>query len=218
MNSFVITGWRNERSKQVKKATVNRELDTIRNMLNKAVEWGYIDKSPYTGVEKYKVNNTNLRILSNEEFKTLYDCASKEFKPLLQIAVNTGMRPNEILSLKWEDVSLKEGYFHIRDSKNYEKRYIPIHKDLSPMLNDLKEISKNEYVFGGRKSYRKQWDKAFKLSGIKSCRFYDLRHTFASNLVMSGVDIVTVKELMGHKDISMTMRYSHPSPEHKNRL
>ncbi|HSG32885.1 MAG TPA: tyrosine-type recombinase/integrase [Thermodesulfobacteriota bacterium] len=215
LNSFVITGWRNERSKQVKKATVNRELDTIRNMFNKAVEWGYIDRSPYTGVEKYKVNNTNLRILSKQEFALLVDAATKQFKPLLLLAVNTGMRPNEMLSLKWEDVNLDDGYLLVRDSKNYESRYIPIHKDLVRVLNELKSTCTNEYVFNGRKSYRKQWDKAFKLSGIKPCRFYDLRHTFASNLVMSGVDIATVKELMGHKDISMTMRYSHPSPEHK---
>ena len=58
LNSFQITRYRNERSKLVNKSTVNRELDTIRNMFNKAVEWGYIDKSPYTGVEKYKVNKT----------------------------------------------------------------------------------------------------------------------------------------------------------------
>jgi len=54
-----------------------------------------------------------------------------------------------------------------------------------------------------------------KKSGIDHCRIYDLRHTFASNLVMAGVDIITLKELMGHKDINMTMRYSHPTPEHK---
>jgi len=66
LSSFLITGYRNDRSKLVCKSTVNRELDTIRNMFNKAVEWGYIDKSPYKGVEKYKVNNTNLRILKSQ--------------------------------------------------------------------------------------------------------------------------------------------------------
>ncbi len=78
----------------------------------------------------------------------------------------------------------------------------------------------NEYLFRSQtiniaRRIENQFYKALKLSGIAKCRFHDLRHTFASRLVMSGVDIVTVKELMGHKDIKMTMRYSHPTPEHK---
>ena len=78
----------------------------------------------------------------------------------------------------------------------------------------------NEYVLthsDGRqvKSNKGAFSSALKKSGIDHCRIYDLRHTFTSNLVMAGVDIVIVKELMGHKDISMTMRYSHPTPEHK---
>ena len=215
LNSFLITGFRNNRAKAVKKSTVNRELDTIRNMFNKAVEWGYIDKSPYKGVEKYKVNNTNLRILTNEEFNLVYNAASTKFKPILLIGINTGMRPNEILSLKWDDVNLKEDYLLVKDSKNYESRYIPIHPKLRNVLIELKVNSNSECVFEGIKYIYKQWRKAHKLSGIKHCRFYDLRHTFASNLVMNGVDLVTVSQLMGHKDLSMTKRYSHPTPEHK---
>jgi len=67
------------------------------------------------------------------------------------------------------------------------------------------------------KSNRKQWQKALKLSGIEHCGFHDLRHTFATNLVMAGIDLVTVSQLMGHKDLTMTKRYSHPTPEHKKR-
>jgi len=217
LSSFLITGYRNDRSKKVCKSTVNRELDTIRNMFNKAVEWCYIEKSPYTGVEKYKVNNTNLRILSSEEFKSVIQVSSETLKPILLMAVNTGMRISEILNLLWNDVNLDKGYILIRDSKNYESRYIPIHQELKKVLVNLKEKSETEYVFGGRKSIRKQWQKALKLSGIEHCRFHDLRHTFASNLVMAGVDLVTVSQLMGHKDLSMTKRYAHPTPEHKKR-
>jgi site-specific recombinase XerD len=83
------------------------------------------------------------------------------------------------------------------------------------VLIELKENSNSECVFEGIKYIYKQWRKAHKLSGIKHYRFYDLRHTFASNLVMNGVDLVTVSQLMGHKDLSMTKRYSHPTPEHK---
>jgi len=220
LNSFLITRYRNERSKSVKKSTVNRELDTIRNMFNKAVEWGYIDKSPYKGVEKYKVNNTNLRILSNEEFKLLYNAASTELKTVLLMALNTGMRLGEILSLKLNDINLTEGHLLVRDSKNYDSRYIPIHPELKQVLKQLKESSNSEYVFSHAdgtpvKSIKKGFRSALKRSGIDHCRFHDLRHTFASNLVMNGVDLVTVSQLMGHKDLTMTKRYSHPTPEHK---
>ncbi len=215
LSSFLITGYRNDRSKLVCKSTVNRELDTIRNMFNKAVEWEYIDKSPYTGVEKYKVNNTNLRILSIGEFKSLIQVSSEALKPILLMAVNTGMRVSEILNLMWNDINLEKDYILVRDSKNYESRYIPIHQELKKVLVNLKDNSETDYVFEGRKSIRKQWQKALKLSGIEHCRFHDLRHTFASNLVMNGVDLVTVSQLMGHKDLTMTKRYSHPTPEHK---
>jgi len=211
----MIEGYKRERAKLVKKSTINRELDTLRNMLYKAVEWGYIEKSPYHGVKKYKVNNTNLRILSNEEFELLYNAATDQFKPILLMAVRTGMRLGEILSLKWDDINFKEDYLLVKDSKNYESRYIPIHPELKEALINLKENSNNEYVFEGRKTIKRQWQKAFKGSGIPYCRFHDLRHTFGSNLAMNGVDIVTVAELLGHKDLSMTKRYSHPTPEHK---
>jgi integrase len=217
LSPLLIEGYKRERAKVVKKSTVNRELDTLRNMLNKAVEWGYIEKSPYQGVKKYKVNNTNLRILNNEEFELLYNAASEQFKPILLTAVRTGMRLGEILSLQWEDINLKEDYLLVKDSKNYESRYIPIHPELKVALINLKQNSESDYVFAGRKSITKQWQKAFKGAGIAYCRFHDLRHTFGSNLVMNGVDIVTVAELMGHKDLSMTKRYSHPTPEHKRK-
>jgi len=215
LSPLLIEGYKRERTKVVKKSTVNRDLDTLRNMLYKAIEWGYIEKSPYHGVKKYRVNNINLRILSNEEFELLYISASDQFKPILLTAIRTGMRLGEILSLKWEDINLKEDYLLVKDSKNYESRYIPIHPELKQALINLKEKSNNEYVFEGRKTIKRQWQNALKKSGIAHCRFHDLRHTFGSNLVMNGVDIVTVAELMGHKDLTMTKRYSHPTPEHK---
>ncbi|MCH8014476.1 MAG: site-specific integrase [Candidatus Dadabacteria bacterium] len=152
---------------------------------------------------------------NKEEFKKLYASASTELKSILITAYTTGMRLGEILNLKWEDVDLKEEYILVRDSKNYESRTISIHPTLKETLSHLKTISESDFTFEGRKTIKRAWQKALRLSGIAHCRFHDLRHTFASNLVMNGVDIVTVAELMGHKDLSMTKRYSHPSPQHK---
>jgi integrase len=125
------------------------------------------------------------------------------------------MRRGEILNLRWDDVYFKEGYIIVRDSKNYESRIITLHPVLKNVLLSLKGNSRSEYVFEGRKTIKRAWENALRKSGIAHCRFHDLRHTFATRLVMNGVDLVTLQELMGHKDINMTKRYSHPTPEHK---
>jgi len=215
INPWVIEKYKSDRKKVVELSTINRDLATLRNMLNKAVDWRMIESSPFKGVKLFKVSNINLRIISNEEFNKLYESSSLDLKPILLCAITTGMRRGELLNLKWNDTNLNNGYIKVRDSKNYESRTIPINTTLLKALSDLKKHSESEYVFKYRKSIQKTWTNALKTSGIAHCRFHDLRHTFASRLVMSGVDIVTVKELMGHKDIKMTMRYSHPTPEHK---
>jgi integrase len=184
-------------------------------MLNKAVDWKMIDSSPYKGVKHFRVNNTNLRILNHSEFQRLYQASSNNLKPILLTAINTGMRLSEVLNLKWSDINLKEGYLLVTDSKNYESRTISLNPTLKATLSRMGKESQSEYVFNGRKTIKRAWTNALRKSGIPHCRFHDLRHTFASNLVMNGYDLVTVAELMGHKDISMTKRYFHPTPQHK---
>jgi integrase len=215
ITSWLVEKYKSDRKDQVKPSTVNRELDTLRNMLNKAVDWKMIDSSPYKGVKHFRVNNTNLRILNQSEFEKLYQASPSDLKPILVTAVNTGMRLSEVLNLKWNDVDLDKGYLIVRDSKNYESRTISLNPNLKAALSSLKKETQSEYVFNGRKTIKRAWTNTLRKSGIPHCRFHDLRHTFASNLVMNGYDLVTVAELMGHKDISMTKRYSHPTPQHK---
>lgn len=159
-------------------------------------------------------------MLTDEEFNSLYISCSSNLKSAVGIAINTGMRRGEILNLKWEEVDLTEKYIMVLNSKNSESRMIPINTDLLKLLSELKQDPVYQYVICDKagnqlKTFKNSFYSALKKSGIKYCRFHDLRHTFASRLVMGGVDIVTVKELMGHKDINMTLRYSHPTPEHK---
>lgn len=130
------------------------------------------------------------------------------------------MRRSEILNLKWGDINFKEGYITVRESKNNDSRTIPMNKVLIETLKSVNNNSTGEYLFAHSsgepvKSVKKGFWAALRRSGIEKCRLHDLRHTFATRLVMAGVDIVTVQELMGHKDITMTKRCSHPTPEHK---
>ncbi len=133
------------------------------------------------------------------------------------------MRKGELAGLKWVDVNSKDGYIYIRETKNNESRVIPISDILMESLITLEKKATSEYVFTTQEgipytsesSWKRAWTTALKRSQIEKCRFHDLRHSFATRLVMAGVDIVTVQEHMGHKDISMTKRYSHPTPQHK---
>jgi len=215
INPWIIEKYKSDRKKIVKPSTINRDLGTLRNMLNKAVDWGMIESSPFKGVKLFRVDNINLRIISGDEFNLLYASSSLDLKPILLCAISTGMRRGELLNLKWSDTNLNNGHILVRDSKNYESRTIPINATLLKALSDLKKYTKSEYVFRYRKCVKRAWTNALKKSGIAHCRFHDLRHSFASRLVMARVDLVTVAELMGHRDITMTKRYSHPTPEHK---
>ena len=140
-------------------------------------------------------------------------------KPILVMAYNTGMRRSEILNLKWENVDMSQGYVRVEETKNGESRYIPINKQLNEALKTVKYNTSGDYVFSHDnepvRTFKTAFNAAVKRAGVDRFTFHDLRHTFASVLVMKGVDLATVQELLGHKSITMTKRYSHPTPEHK---
>lgn len=203
------------------KASINRELACLKTMLNYAVGEGWLPSNPISGYKLFRERLNKLRVVSRDEFDRVYNTASELLQPILVMAYNTGMRRSEILYLKWENVSLSEGYIRVEETKNGESRYIPINKQLNKTLKSVKYKSSGEHVFSHEgypvKSFKTAFDNAVRRSGVKRFTFHDLRHAFASNLVMKGVDITTVSELLGHKSIVMTKRYSHPTPEHKRR-
>jgi integrase len=129
--------------------------------------------------------------------------------------LNTGMRRGEILSLEWEKhIDLKHGFIFLDVTKNGERREVPINQTLRETLKKLPRRLDSPYVFtdneGNRfKDIKWSFKTALRRSEIKDFRFHDLRHTFASHLVMAGVNITTVKDLLGHKTLTMTLRYAH---------
>ncbi len=205
-------------------ATANRHLATLKHMFTKAVEWELTDDEVLKKVRRAKLlpeNNRRLRYLAQEECQKLIDLCSPHLKPIVIIALNTGMRRGEILSLEWEKhVDLRHGYILLDVTKNGERREIPINQMLRGVLQGITRRIDSPYVFtdkqGNRfKDVKKSFHTALRKAGIKDFRFHDLRHTFASHLVMNGVDITTVRELLGHKTLTMTLRYAHPAPSHK---
>jgi integrase len=222
ISTWLVEKFKVDRKHQGKAlATINRELAVLKRMFNLAIEWGLTNSNPVKGVKFFKINNEPMRILTEEEFSKLYEAASPHLKPILITAIATGMRRGELLNLRWSDVDLRGRTITVRESKNYEFRIIPINQTLKTELERIKDSSSIEYVFGFEGSpireIKHSFEGALRRSQISKCRFHDLRHTFATRLVMKGVDLVTVQELMGHKSIVMTKRYSHPTPEHKKK-
>ena len=124
--------------------------------------------------------------------------------------------------MEWEKhVDLKHGFILLDKTKNGDRREIPINATLKGILRDLTRRIDVPYVFYDRatgkpyKDVKRSFKTACRRAGIKDFHFHDLRHTFASHLVMAGVDITTVKELLGHKTLTMTLRYAHLAPSHK---
>lgn len=187
--------------------------------LNKAIEWHYLKDNHLQIVKKLKEPPGRLRYLTDDEMKTLLRECALHLRPMVIVALNTGFRKSEILNLRWSDVDMTNRVITVQKSKNNESKIVPINETLYRTLISLKHCSDGRPVFAGKdgKPYvdiRKSFAAALKRAGIKNFRFHDLRHTFASPLVMAGVDIRTAQELMGHKDIRMTMRYSHLSSAH----
>ncbi|MDD5491202.1 MAG: site-specific integrase [bacterium] len=191
-------------------------------MFNKGKEWGKASDNPVTKVKLFKENNKRIRYLELKEIKSLLDVCSKHLKPIVITALNTGMRKGEILGLKWKDLDFKQDFIYLEHTKNNELREIPMNKVLKDTLLSIEKNPLSEYVFCDKdgssfKEVKRSFGTAMKKAGIKDFRFHDLRHTFASHLVMNGIDLLTVKELLGHKSIEMTLRYAHLSPNHKRR-
>ena len=207
------------RLEKVGPAAVNRELACLKHMYSKAIEWEYIKESPAKGIKLLKEPPGRLRYLSPEDVSSLLDSCLDHLRPIVLTALNTGMRRSEILKLRWADVDLSNRKIKVVNTKNNESRVIPINQTLyEEFLRLIKQV-RGEYVFSDKNGrpygdIKKSFASALKKAKIKDFRFHDLRHTFGSHLVMQGANLRTVQQILGHKDIKMTMRYAHLSPEY----
>ena len=217
-----IEGYKIHRRVKVSGATVNRELALLKRMFNLAINWDlFLNVNPVRKVKFFREFNTGLRVLSSEEEKSLIQNASPYLQDLIRFAVNTGLRIGEIFSLRWSNVDLKKGLLTIFSPKTEKLREVPINLETRKVLEASWLGKKNEVVF-----YNPETGKPFvdlkagfglacSKAGISGVTWHTLRHTFASRLVNRGVDIVTVKELLGHSSISVTMRYAHTNIDSK---
>ncbi len=206
-------------------AWVNRVLNILKHMFTKAVEWEMVEADVLKRVRQVKQlrEGKRLRFLSIEEAQGLISVCDDYLKPIVATALNTGMRKSEILKLRWDQVDLQHGFILLDKTKNGERREIPINSTLKTVFHSLRRRIDVPHVFYDQKTLKpyqgvkRCFAFALRQANISDFHFHDLRHTFASQLVMAGVDLAAVKELLGHKDIKMTLRYAHLAPAHKRK-
>jgi integrase len=203
------------RKTKTSESTINREIALLKTIFNKAIEWGRIEKNPLDKIKKFKENHQkDMRVLKDEEAILLIDSAVSHLKPILILALNTGMRRGEIFSLKWENIDFKKGEIFIEDSKSGKSRKVYMNSIIFETLKEMPKDSK--YLFPNKKTgshikdVKNSFKTACKIANIKGFRFHDTRHTAATKMIEAGVDIVTLSRILGHSSIQMTMRYSHP--------
>jgi integrase len=190
-------------------------------MLNTAVSWELLDESPMAGMKFQRENNARTRYLSIEECQRLIaSCLAPHTRAIVTVALHSGMRLGEILSLRWGDLDFQSNFILVRDSKNGQARHVPMDATTGALLAAYERRPGSDFIFpsktGGRLTDIKVgFRNARARAGITDLRFHDLRHSFASHFMMAGGEIYTLQQILGHKTASMTARYSHLSPAYK---
>jgi site-specific recombinase XerD len=209
-------------------ATVNRYRAAMSKAFKIGIQNRKVSSNPARLVPQRKEPPGKIRFLTNDEEKRLR-AALKDRPfciPQLDVALHTGMRKSEQFSVTWDQVDVAQKYIHLNVTKNGSDRYVSLNSEVLRALKELKEthaslnLPADSTLFLSHQkkpmSDPREWfSEACDEAKVQGVTWHTLRHTFASRLVMAGVDLKTVQELMGHKTIAMTARYAHLSPEHK---
>jgi excisionase family DNA binding protein len=209
----------------VKKSTTNRELAILSRIFSLGIDWGFSSENPVRKIKFFsEQDSVKERILTQEEEVRLLEASPGHLKPILKVALNTGMRRGEILGLRWSQVDLDKKTIRVERTKSGRNRYVFLNSDLHSIFEELHQAEeKSEHVFRNSRTgqpfrdVKKAFKSACEKAGIQNLRFHDLRHTFASRLVERGADLITVKELLGHGTVKMTERYTHPNQAQKQK-
>ena len=225
--------------------TINRDINVLKATISKAVEWKIISNHPFANITAMSFDRKpKVRYLDKNELQRLYaaleyrrnnrekfnigdlsddedsDLSADYLEPMIIVSLNTGARRGELFDLTWDQVDLPKRTIGLI-GKSQSIRYVPLNEEAYQALKTWREkASQHRLVFcrpNGQRivTVRRAWQTLLRYAEIENFRWHDMRHHFASWLVMSGVDLNTVRELLGHSDIKMTLRYAHLAPEHK---
>jgi site-specific recombinase XerD len=219
-----IEHWLLSKAEELKPATLNRYRALLSLTYRLGMQNGKVLSNPARLVRQRKEDNGRIRFLSPEEEQALRGVIQNDYfqhQAELDLALNTGLRRGEQYNLTWNCIDLDRKQLTVPRSKNGETRHVPLNDVAIYALRSL-QASRNgtPFVFlatnGTRLCSPRFWfDAAVEDAKLSDFTWHCLRHTFASRLVMRGVDLRTVQELMGHKTIQMTVRYAHLAPQHQ---
>jgi integrase len=218
------------RGKSRSNGSVRRYLAALSHIFNMAIkEFGWLQENPMSKVNKPKESRGRVRFLSDTERERLLDVCEKSSNkllyPIVVLALSTGMRLGELIKLRWHDINLPRERITLHDTKNGERRSVPI-KGLALQLIIKLHENRNrvtDLIFPGISPNkpidpRFSWETALKVAQIENFRFHDLRHCCASYLAMNGATLMEIAEVLGHKTLAMVKRYAHLSDSHKDKV
>ncbi len=208
-------------------ATVNRYLASLSSCFTygvKTLQW--VEKNPCFNVAKSEESKGRVRFLSDDELVALLKVCElhKDLYLAVVLALTTGARQSEVMTLRYSQIDFNRKVITLHDTKNGDKRALPLVSSAFTLLQERAKVrsladvrlfpptqlaKKSDYL-----DLRQPWEKALKAANITDFHWHDLRHTAASYLVMSGVSLVEVSKILGHRTMQMVSRYSHLSEPH----
>jgi len=216
--------------KQRSPGTVSRYMASLSHVFTVAMkEWQWIDDNPFRRVTKPKEPRGVVRFLSDDErtalLKACRESSSKDLYCAVVIALSTGCRKGEQMNLRWTHVDLKRGLLTFEDTKNDERRSVPLVSHALELMKDRARLRRidTDYVFPGKRPGKpidltRPWRDAMKAAEIENFRWHDLRHSCASYLAMNGATLAEIAEVLGHKTLQMVKRYAHLSDAHTSKV
>lgn len=184
-----------------------------------------IADNPLKSIKRFQEANYKIRYLTTDEEIRLFKAVDELFpylRPLITTALQTGMRKGEIFNLKWSNIDFDYGFIELLETKSGKSRKIPLSDKLRDIFfSNMQVNTGSEYVFINPDTGKPYTDikhsfaTVLKTARINNFRFHDLRHTLATRLVEKSIDLVVVKEILGHSKIETTMRYAHAVPKRK---
>lgn len=210
-----------------KAATVVRYLAALSHAFSVACnEWGWLENNPLKKVARPTEPRGRVRFLSEQERSALLlaceESKCRHLYPVVVLAISTGMRQSEILNLKWSDIDLKRGQMVLHETKNGERRSVPLVGKAMALILEMSKVRRidTELVFYSEVKpsvpvfIRIPWAKAVEEAKLVDFKFHDLRHTAASYLAMNGASLAEIADILGHKTLNMVKRYAHLSEQH----
>jgi integrase len=223
----LLSQWRDAQAKTRALASVNAYLSVLSHVLTIAVkEWGWLRDNAMNNVRMPRIPRGRVRYLSDDERQRLLNACKSSRNPWLctvvVLALSTGARKMELLRLRWPDVDVQRQVITLHETKNGERRVLPLTGHTWDLLqyHALHRRTDTELLFPRQRELdkpmdiREAWGSTVKRANIADFRFHDLRHSCASYLAMSGASLTEIAEVLGHKTLQMTKRYTHLSEAH----